>query len=148
MKKKVLFLCTNNSARSQMAEGLMRDLFGDRFDVHSAGTEPTEPNPHAVKVLAEIGIDISRARSKSVNEFSEMKFDYVITLCDSARESCPVLPGSNIHMSFRDPGGFEGTEDEKIASFRKVRDEIKAWLMNAKEFNESNGPQSGSLIIG
>jgi arsenate reductase len=131
-KKRVLFLCTGNSARSQMAEGLLRHLAGDRFEVYSAGVEPTDVNPLAIKVMAEIGIDISHQRSKSVNEFSGRDFDYVITLCDSARQTCPVFPSKhkNIHWGLEDPVLMHGTEDEKIRVFRKIRDQIKENIIN------------------
>jgi arsenate reductase len=129
MKKKVLFLCTENSARSQMAEGLLRTLYGDRYEVFSAGIEPSAVNPHAIKVMAEIGIDIGNQRSKSIEKFRGMEFDYVITVCDNARESCPFFPGKKlIHISFKDPARIEGDEEEKLRAFREVRDEIRAWI--------------------
>ncbi|MDY6966779.1 MAG: arsenate reductase ArsC [Halobacteriota archaeon] len=133
MKKKVLFICTHNSARSQMAEGLLRHLYGDRYEVYSAGTEPSSVNPHAVKVMEEIGIDISTHRSKSVNELINNNFDFIVTVCDTAKETCPFFPGGGekIHKSFEDPSGFLGTEDEIIAGFRRVRDEIRGWIVEA-----------------
>ena len=129
MKKKVLFICTHNSARSQMAEGLLKSLYGKCFEVYSAGTKPTRVSPYAVKVMKEIGIDISNQRSKSIDEFEGIEFDYVITVCDSAKEECPFFPGKVvIHKSFPDPSSYEGTEEEKLQFFRKVRDTIKDWI--------------------
>lgn len=127
-KKRVLILCTGNSARSQMAEGLLRALCGDRVEVFSAGTHPVGLNPNAVVALQEIGIDISNHRSKSVDEFAGQSFDYVITVCDNARESCPFFPGAGerIHRSFPDPAAA-GIE-EQAPEFRRVRDEIGTWL--------------------
>jgi len=129
-KKRVLFICTRNSARSQIAEGLLNALMGDRYEAHSAGTEPTEVNPLAVKALAEIGIDISSHHTKSVQEFLGQKFDVVITVCDHARETCPVFPGATnyLHKSFDDPSQWTGSEEQRIAKFRRLRDEIKQWL--------------------
>lgn len=129
MKKRVLFLCTHNSARSQMAEGLLNHLFGDRYEAYSAGTNPSGVNPLAVEVMREIGIDISRQRSKSLEEFEGMEFDYVVTLCDGAKEECPYFPGKrHIHRSFPDPSSFEGSYEEKLELFRRVRDDIRRWI--------------------
>lgn len=127
MKERVLFLCTGNSCRSQMAEGIFRHLAGNRYDVFSAGTNPIGVNPLAIKIMDEVGIDISRQRSKSVNEFSGQKFDYVITVCDNAKETCPVFPGeyNKLHWDLEDPAVVEGTEEEKELIFRKVRNQIK-----------------------
>lgn len=127
MKKKVLFLCTENSCRSQMAEGILRHLKGDKFEVFSAGTRPSAVNPTAIKVMAEIGIDISGHRSKSVDEFQGTSFDFIITTCDAARETCPVFPGKarHLHWSFNDPAEARGSEEKILSAFRKVRDEIK-----------------------
>jgi len=126
-KKRVLILCTGNSARSQMAEGLLRHDAGDRFEVVSAGVEPSHVRPHAIEVMREVGIDISKHRSKSVNEFTGEDFDYVITVCDNANERCPLFPGNTrrIHWSFDDPAEAEGEDPEKLAVFRRVRDEIR-----------------------
>ena len=126
-KKRVLILCTGNSARSQMAEGLLRHDAGDRFGVVSAGVEPSHVRPHAIEVMREVGIDISNHRSKSANEFTGEDFDYVITVCDNANERCPLFPGNTkrIHWSFDDPAAAEGEESEKLAVFRRVRDEIR-----------------------
>lgn len=130
MKKTVLILCTGNSARSQMAEGVLRHDAGDRFDVFSAGTRPSRVRPEAIAVMQEIGIDISTQRSKSVDEFAARSFDYVLTVCDNAKESCPVYPshGNRLHHSFEDPAAVEGSEQEKLAAFRRIRDEIRNFL--------------------
>ena len=125
---RVLILCTGNSARSQMAEGLLRHMAGSKFEVSSAGTRPVGLNPNAVQVMAELGIDISSHRSKSVEEFVGQPFDYVVTVCDDARESCPVFPGTgkSLHHSFQDPAALP--PDQQLGAFRKVRDEIASWL--------------------
>ncbi len=135
-RKRVLVLCTGNSARSQMAEGLLRDMAGDRFEVFSAGTRPAGLNPLAVSAMREIGIDISRHHSKSVEEFSRQPFDYVITVCDSAKESCPIFPGAveRLHYSFVDPAAAQGSDEERLAVFRRVRDQIGERL---REFSRS-----------
>jgi len=132
LKKKVLFICTQNSARSQMAEGLFRSMYGNRYDVYSAGTRPFRVNPFAIRVMGEIGIDISNHRSKSVNEFQGIEFDYVVTVCDNAKENCPFFPGGKeyLHYSFTDPAATQGNEEEILATFRKVRDEIRNWIEN------------------
>lgn len=130
-KKRVLFICTHNSARSQMAEGLLKALYGDRYEVYSAGTYPTVVNPYAIKVMSEIGIDISEYKSKSIEDFIGMNIDYVVTVCDRAKETCPYFPGAKkyLHQSFEDPASYEGDEEEKLNKFRKVRDEIKEWII-------------------
>ena len=135
-KKRVLILCTGNSARSQMAEGLLRHDAGDEFEVESAGVEPSHVRPQAIEAMREIGIDISGHRSKSVDEFAGREFDYVITVCDNAKEQCPIFPGKTqrIHWSFDDPAAAEGDEAERLAVFRRVRDEIRARL---REFSPS-----------
>jgi arsenate reductase len=129
-KKRVLILCTGNSARSQMAEGLLRHDGGGKFEVESAGVEPSHVRPQAVEAMREVGIDISGHRSKSVEEFAGQEFDYVITVCDNAKEQCPVFPGKTkrIHWSFDDPAAAEGDEAERLAVFRRVRDEIRERL--------------------
>ena len=129
-KKSVLFICTHNTARSQMAEGFLRTLYGKHFNAYSAGTHPSAIHPYTIRVMWEVGIDISIYRSKSTDEFLEMKCDYVITVCDSAKESCPFFSGGKkyIHKSFEDPTQCEGTKEEKVALFRRVRDEIKDWI--------------------
>jgi arsenate reductase (thioredoxin) len=126
-KARILFLCTHNSARSQMAEGLLRDLAGDRFEVMSAGTEATRVRPLAIRAMEEIGIDISGQKSKTLERYLEEPFDYVITVCDHANEACPFFPGTSnrLHWSFEDPSRAEGSEQERLAVFRKVRDRIK-----------------------
>src|SRR5579863_9844341 len=129
-KKRILILCTGNSARSQMAEGLLRHDGGDRFEVFSAGTKPSSVRPEAISVMREIGIDVSDHRSKSVDEFAQNDFDYVLTVCDSAKESCPVYPGhaNRLHHNFDDPAAVQGSETERLGAFRRVRDEIRAYL--------------------
>jgi arsenate reductase len=131
-RKRVLILCTGNSARSQMAEGLLRELGGGRFEVHSAGVKPSRVRPEAIEAMREIGIDISSHRSKCADEFVGQDFDYIITVCDNARETCPFFPGhaERIHRSFEDPPahGAAGPE-ETTAVFRRVRDEISEWIM-------------------
>lgn len=130
-QKRVLILCTGNSARSQMAEGILRHDGGSAFEVHSAGVKPGSVRPEAIRVMSEIGIDISSHRSKSVDEFIGQEFDYVITVCDNANETCPVFPGrtQRIHQSFEDPPAI-GTADEMttLVIFRRVRDEIRDWM--------------------
>lgn len=130
MKKRVLILCTGNSARSQMAEGLLEHDAGDRFEVESAGTKPGRVRPEAIAVMKELGIDVSGHRSKHVNEFQGQSFDYVLTVCDNAKESCPVFPGhtKRIHNAFEDPAALQGTEEERLALFRQVRNEIRDYL--------------------
>lgn len=130
-KKRVLILCTGNSARSQMAEGLLRAMAGDRVEVESAGVAPSAVRPEAVEVMGEIGIDISGHRSKSVDEFTGQEFDYIITVCDNAKESCPVFPGKavRIHRMFEDPPAESEVDYEsRMRVFRSVRDEIREWV--------------------
>lgn len=131
-KEKVLILCTGNSARSQMAEGLLKHITQSKYKIYSAGTEPSSVRPEAIKVLAEIGIDISANRSKSVDEFAGEKIEYVLTVCDNAKENCPYFPAETklIHHSFDDPAKVEGIELLCLAVFRNVRDEIKNYLEN------------------
>ena len=129
----MLFLCTGNSCRSQMAEAWTRLLKGDRFDAYSAGVQPKPIDPRAVKAMAETGIDISEQKSKDVDVFGNMEFDYVITLCDDARESCPYFPAKTklIHQGFEDPPKLAEeakNEEEAMAPYRRVRDEIKAFV--------------------
>ncbi len=128
--KRVLILCTANSARSQMAEGLLRHDAGDRFEVESAGTKTSFVRPEAIAVMKEIGIDVSAQRSKSVDEFAGQNFDYVITVCDNAKESCPIYPGhtNRIHHSFDDPAAVQGAAEDRLRMFRRVRDEIRSYL--------------------
>jgi arsenate reductase len=126
-KPRVLFLCTHNSARSQMAEGVLRNLGEDRFEVHSAGTEATRVRPLAVRAMDEIGIDISGQESKTLERYLGEPFDYVITVCDEANEACPFFPGAKnrLHWSFRDPSRATGSDEERLEVFREVRDEIR-----------------------
>lgn len=131
---RVLFLCTHNSARSQMAEALLRELGKGRFETFSAGTEATRIHPLAVRAMAAVGIDIANVRSKHLAEFLGQDFDYVITVCDSANESCPVFPGDpqRMHWSFQDPSAAEGNEEERFHVFERVRNEItmrlRTWM--------------------
>jgi arsenate reductase len=126
-KARVLFLCTHNSARSQMAEGLLRDLGDDRFEAYSAGTEATHVRPLAIRAMNEIGVDISGQESKPLERYLAEPFDYVITVCDDANEACPFFPGATnrLHWSLPDPSAAEGTEEERLAVFRSVRDELR-----------------------
>lgn len=126
MKKRVLFLCNHNSCRSQMAEGLINHYLSDQFEAFSAGTESTRVNPLAMQVLAELGIDISHHSSKTIDQFAGQQFDFVITLCDSANEQCPLFFGGvqRMHIGFDDPSRLPGTADEVLPEFRRVRDEI------------------------
>ena len=122
-----MFLCTHNSCRSQMAEGLLKKLAGGKFEVHSAGVEPTSVHLLAKKVMKEIGIDISGQQSKSVDEFLGKEFDYVITVCDNARQTCPFFPGNHelLHWNIEDPAATQGSEEERLMVFRKFRDQIR-----------------------
>ena len=125
---RILVLCTGNSARSQMGEGLFRHEGEGAVEVASAGTKPSRVRPEAIAVMREIGIDISGQRSKSVDEFAGQKFDVIVTVCDNARDACPVFPGAaeRVHWSFEDPAAAQGTEEERLATFRTVRDQIHA----------------------
>jgi len=127
---RILILCTGNSARSQMAEGLLRDMGGGRIEVASAGVSPSLVKPEAIAVMKEIGIDISRYRSKSVDEFKVEPFDYVITVCDNANRHCPIFPGKSqrIHWSIEDPAAVEGDEKTKLEAFREARDDLQKRL--------------------
>jgi len=129
-KKRVLFICTHNAARSQMAEALLRDLHGGLYEAHSAGTEPAGVSPYAVKVMFEIGIDMGAHRSKGIQEFLGQQFDCVVTVCDHAKEPCPYFPGGKkiLHRSFEDPSALTGAEEEVTLGFRQIRDEIKSWI--------------------
>jgi arsenate reductase (thioredoxin) len=135
MKQKILILCTGNSARSQMAEGILRHDGGENFEVFSAGTKASLVRSEAIQAMHEIGIDISNHRSKNVDEFIGQDFDFVITVCDHANEICPVFPGKTerIHHSFEDPPPPNvGSDEERMNIFRKVRDDIREWM---KEFS-------------
>ena len=127
-KTRVLFLCTGNSCRSQMAEGWLRHLAGDRFEVFSAGTRPVGLDPNAVEAMREVGVDISGHWSKHMSECLGKEFSFVITVCDAAAETCPILPGAHqkLHWNFADPASAQGSAEEKMAVFRRVRDEISA----------------------
>ena len=123
--ERVLFLCSHNSARSQMAEGFLRAFAGADYDAFSAGLEATEVRPLAIQAMAEIGIDISTQTSKVVREFDGQQFDYVVTVCEDGREACPYFPGKRaLHWSFEDPSAADGTEAERLEVFRRVRDQI------------------------
>jgi arsenate reductase (thioredoxin) len=143
MKPNLLFLCTGNSCRSQMAEGWLRHLAGDRFEVLSAGTAPVGVNPRAVEVMEEVGIDISYQRSKHVSEFQGRRLHYVITVCDHANTSCPTEPRGDVrlHWSFDDPAHAQGSTFERVQVFRRVRDEIgqhiQIWLRAADQISET-----------
>jgi len=129
-KKKVLFLCTHNSARSQIAEAILKTYYKDEYESYSAGIQPTHINPYAVEVMKEIGIDMSDQHSKNINEFKNEKFDYVVTVCDNAKETCPFFPGDKIiHKVFNDPANNDGSIEEILSSFKKIRDEIKDWIV-------------------
>lgn len=129
-KASVLFVCTHNSARSQMAEGLLRHRYGDRYAVYSAGTEPSGVNPFAIEAMRDMGIDISGHTSESIDAYTDQSIDYVVTVCDSAKENCPYFPArrQNMHQSFPDPSAATGSDAEKLDTFRRVRDDIAAWL--------------------
>ncbi|MBD3308606.1 arsenate reductase ArsC [candidate division KSB3 bacterium] len=129
MKQRILFICTHNSARSQLAEGLVNHYFAEAWEAQSAGTVATAVKPHAIRTMADIGIDISHHTSKPLDAFRDQEFDVVVTVCDSAREACPFFPGKTvIHHSFKDPSHVEGHDDERLAAFCQTRDEIHAWL--------------------
>ncbi len=131
MKKRVLFLCTHNSARSQMAEGLANFFLGDLIRAESAGIVETFVKKPAIDVMAEIGIDITMQKSKSMDKFLDEEFDLVVTVCDNARESCPFFPGRRvIHRDFNDPSDTKGSQADILGAFRNTRDEIKSWLLN------------------
>ena len=125
-KTSVLFVCTHNSARSQMAEGLLRDRYGDQYDVYSAGTERTHVRPLATLVMEEVNVDLSDHHSKTIDDLGDRTFDVVATVCDAAREACPYLPAEeeNLHRSFEDPSSAQGTDEERRAVFRRVRDAL------------------------
>ena len=145
MKKKVLFLCTHNSARSQMAEGLLNYFYGEKYEAKSAGVEVSQVNPYAIEVMKEIGIDISNHYSKHANKFLGEEFDFIITVCDHAKEHCPYFPGGKvyIHHSFRDPSSVKGSPEEIKAVFKNVRDQIKEWL--DKNFGDEKEPSPENI---
>ncbi|MBN1622250.1 MAG: arsenate reductase ArsC [Endomicrobiales bacterium] len=137
MEKKIIFICTHNANRSQMAEAIMRSLYGNVFEVYSAGTRPTKINPITINVLKDIGIDASNQRPKHINEFKNIKFDYVITLCNTGKEDCPFVAGATkyIHKAFDDPSELKGSDEELLSGFKRVRDEIKDWLQEELNIN-------------
>jgi len=137
-KKSVLFICTHNAVRSQMAEALLNYLCGDRYTAFSAGSDPTQIDPLVISVMSEIGIDVRHHRSKGLDAFKDSKLDYIVTVCDSAHEACPYFPGGNlrIHKGFSDPSKFQGNREDVIPEYRRIRDEIKKWI--EKEFNQNN----------
>ncbi len=146
-KPNVLIICTGNSARSQMAEGFLKKYVGDHFDVFSAGLEPKEVNPYAIRAMSEVGIDISQQRSKDIKGFLGQHFTYLITVCSNAEARCPIFPAViyRLFWPFDDPAAFEGTDAEKLAKFREIRDQIDAriqqWMAEAK-LNQPEGAQS------
>ena len=144
MKKRVLFLCTHNSCRSQMAEALLRLRCGNVYDAYSAGTEISHVNPWAIRVMAELGVDISGQVSEHLSKYVGQQFDAVVTTCDSAHQACPVFPVARtmIHHSFRDPSGATGSDEEILDVFRQVRDEIDAWI---QETFPANAVPEGSV---
>ena len=162
-KMKVLFLCEHNSARSQMAEGLLRYLYGDKYEVFSAGSNPMQVNPFAIKVMAEIGIDISKQTSKSIEEFRNKEIDVVVSVCRSSAKlmcslcSSPIvtgrpeiinttIPGAKhyLHHGFNDPSEVEGSDEEKLNAFRRTRDEIKQWIIDNFVDRKTVGSHSGA----
>lgn len=126
----VLFICTHNAARSQMAEGYLRNRYGDRYEVYSAGTEVTQVHPLAIDVMQEIGVDISGHRSKGLVEFFDRDIDIIVTVCDGANAVCPFFPGGKktVHQSFTDPSSASGSEEERLQMFRTIRNEIVGWI--------------------
>lgn len=130
-KKRVLFLCTHNSARSQMAEGLLRAMYGNKYEAYSAGSEVTRVNPYVFKSMGEIGIDLSAHTSKLTDKFIDMEIDYVVTVCDNAKGACPFFPNAKqyYHHSFPDPSAFTGTEEEILKQVSQVREQIKIWIV-------------------
>jgi len=130
MKKRVLFICTHNSCRSQMAEALLRAYYGDRYEVYSAGIEKKRVNPRAIRVLGDMGIDMSRHTAKTLQELPIRTFDVAVTVCNEAHEECPIYPGAKkiLHKNFEDPSEITGTENEVLSAFRNTRDEIHKWI--------------------
>lgn len=137
-KKTVLFICTHNAVRSQMAEALLNHIYGNRYTAFSAGSDPTQIDPLVISVMSEIGMDVRHHRSKGLDEFKDSGLDYIVTVCDQAHESCPYFPGGSlrIHKSFPDPSKFQGNREEVIREYRRIRDEIKKWI--EKEFNQNS----------
>jgi arsenate reductase len=145
--RRVLFLCTGNSCRSQMAEAFLRERAGDRFDVMSAGTDPVPVNAAAVLVMAERGIDISHQKSKGVKPFLGLGYPFLVTVCDQANERCPIFPGviNRLHWSFEDPARAQGTEEERLRVFRRVRDEIESAVRRFVEETDAGRPLTGAI---
>ena len=139
VKKKILFLCTHNAARSQIAEGFVNALYADRYEAYSAGSEPTGVHSCAIEVMAEQGIDIASKRAKSLDEYGNASFDFVVTMCADAQENCPIFPGGvgYLHHTFVNPGSALGSGTDQCASFRHVRDQIKEWLQETLGKNAS-----------
>jgi arsenate reductase len=130
-KKTVLFICTHNSCRSQIAEGFLNTMYKNKYQAFSAGIIKTNVNPYAIEVMKELGIDLSKHYSKKIEDLEEKNFDFVVTVCDKAHESCPFFPGKKVvHKNFEDPANFEGSLEDTLIEFRKVRDEIKSWIIN------------------
>lgn len=146
--RRVLFLCTGNSCRSQMAEAFLRSAAGDRFEVMSAGTDPVPVNPDAIRVMAERGMDISSQRSKGVRPFLGLGFPYLVTVCDQANERCPIFPGviNRLHWSFEDPARAQGSDEERLRVFRRVRDEIEAAVRRFVEEADAGRPLTGAVL--
>jgi len=129
--KTVLFICTHNSARSQMAEGFLNSFYGDKFHAFSAGIKPSYINPYVIKVMKEVGIDISKNRSKSIEEFREKNFDFVVTVCDHTKKVCPFFPGKIVlHKNFKNPAELKGSKKEILKQIRDIRDDISDWIKN------------------
>ena len=129
MKQKVLFLCTHNSVRSQIAEGFLKVFYKNKYETYSAGIQPTSVDPYAFEVMKEIGIDISDQYSKNIKEFKDIKFDYIVTVCDNAKENCPFDIGKKmIHKNFKNPSQFDGNIENILSEYRKIRDEIKKFI--------------------
>jgi arsenate reductase len=147
MKKQILFICTHNSCRSQMAEALTNHFMSNSFQAYSAGTETTRVNPLAAQVLTELGIDTSTLRSKTMDEFAGQSFDHVVTLCGDANEKCPLFFGGvqRLHRGFEDPSRLKGNEEDVLPEFRRVRDEIRAWIISY--FNQKNDSSRGVAEI-
>ena len=138
-KKKVLFLCTNNSCRSQIAEGLLNSIYRERFKAYSAGINPTKLNPYAIEIMKEIGIDLSKQYSKNIEEFKGKNFDLVVTVCDKAKEACFFFLGKKIiHKSFEDPTNFNGSIEDTLNIFRKTREKIKIWIVDTFDKEKIN----------
>jgi arsenate reductase len=163
-KTRVLFLCTHNSARSQMAEGLLRNIYGEKYEVFSAGTNPTKVNPFAVKAMAEIGVDISKQYSKSLDEFSDAEIDLAVSVCQSSSKTLcslcsspismgrPLIINAKLHKTknyivhgFEDPSEVEGAEEETLAAFRRIRDQIKTWITDYFAKSEIAGQKQDAV---